>query len=219
MRTLLVALTMCLGCTHMASPMSMNIGSVAAEQPVVTSPHILFDSPVDPISVTLFLAELEAHEQAGQNVIVVELDTPGGSVGAGMAMAKAMERSPAVIVCVVDGMAASMGLYLLQSCDVRTMTKRSLLMGHEPSSGMAGQPSELESLADLLRRLSRAMAYHIVAKTRLSLEDYLSRISNGREWWMNVEEAVDFAFVDFSVDSVSDIIRQVELLPPAAKPH
>lgn len=219
MRTLLVALTMCLGCTHMASPMSVKMVTDAAEQPVVISPHIIFDSPVDPISVMAFLAELEAHEQAGQKAIVVELDTPGGSVGAGMVMSKAIERSPALIVCVVDGMAASMGLYLLQSCDVRVMTKRSLLMGHEPSAGMAGQPSELESLADLLRRLSRAMAYHIVAKTRLSLEDYLSRISNGREWWMNVEEAVDFAFVDFAVDSVSEIIRQVELLPAPAKPQ
>lgn len=177
---------------------------------------ITFENEVNEDSVTVFLVELAQHISAKEKIIVVELDTPGGSVGAGIAMAKAIERSPVPVVCVVDGMAASMGLYILQSCDVRVMTKRSLLMGHEPSARMAGQPQALQDLAELLLRLSRAMAYHITARTNISPDDYLSKIAGGRELWFNFDDAVALKFVDYATDSTQDVLagaRVINALP------
>lgn len=181
-------------------------------QIAATSTHIMFDSAVDEDSALLFLLQLEAQQSAGNKVILVELDTPGGSVGIGQIMAKAIERSPAPVVCVVDGMAASMGLYLLQSCDVRVMTSRSLIMGHEPSAKAAGQPDDLGDLANFLRMLSRSMAHHITAKTKLSVDDYLSRIAGGKEFWMGSEDAVAYGFVDFTVGDMQEAINTAALI-------
>lgn len=173
---------------------------------VAVTDRITFSSAVDAESVEVFMLELDAHIKSGGKVIVVELDTPGGSVAAGVDMGKAIEKSPIPVICVVDGMAASMGLYILQSCDIRVMTRRSLLMGHEPSANAYGQSDKLHELAALLQRLNRAMAAHITAKTILTVDMYLEKIAGGKEMWLTADEADSQMFVDFTVLSVDEAI-------------
>ena len=151
-----------------------------------------------------FITKLKTFEDGRPFVVV--FDSPGGSVRWGEKMSAAIERSPVPVICVVDGMAASMGFYILQSCDVRVMTTRSLLMGHEPASATQGQPSEMSRMADLLQKLSRAMAYHITRKSRMTVADYLEKVSGGKEFWLTVEDASFYGFIDYSVGSVDTLL-------------
>lgn len=207
------ALGLFLACSHVAPStpkVTAQLGPLPPRREAPLQRHIIFSGTVDEESVGEFIQTLNRHLATNPKSIVVEINTPGGSVGAGMEMGKAIERSPVPVVCVVDGMAASMGLYILQSCDVRTMTKRSLLMGHEPAGSSRGQPQEVQQTADLLTKLSRAMAYHIVSKSKLTVDEYISKISGGKELWLTCEDAVAFAFVDFSVGSVAEILAAAD---------
>jgi ATP-dependent Clp protease protease subunit len=141
---------------------------------------------------------LDLNYQLSKNPekIIIHIDSPGGSVYAGQEMAKAIEASTVPITCVVDGMAASMGLYILQACDYRTMTARSLLMAHGPSTQNAsGTAADLAAESDLLLKLSRALAHHIVRRTVYTVDQYLAIIARG-DFWIGCETALELGFVD-----------------------
>lgn len=168
-------------------------------------PVINFNAEVDGESVYGFVEALKTAEESGAQRIVVMIHSPGGSVFAGMEMARAIENSPATIVCVVDGMAASMGAYILQSCDERVMTKRSLLMFHQPLVGGAGgHAHELRKTADLLEKLGRALIAHMAARSALTAEELEAKLEDGFQWWMNWDHALVHGFVDRVSDSVWD---------------
>lgn len=184
---------------------------------------IFFESEIDDDTVKAFKAQLQANIDAGQKTIIVEIDTPGGSLGAGMEMIKAIERAPVPVMCVVDGGGLSMGLAVLQSCDVRTMTSRSALMGHEVASAARGQTTQAQNFADVLHVLNQALANQICSKAKVSPEAYLKRISGGREWWMTSADAAKAGFIDFEVESLQEavLVSQVNQAPetsPAPAP-
>lgn len=205
----LAALPFFVSCVHV-SPRASIEDLPPRREGAQSSNIIEFRSPVDDDSVTEFTTKLTDHILAGDTKIIVEINTPGGSVGHGFDMGHAIERAPVPVVCVVDGMAASMGLYILQSCDVRIMTTRSLLMGHAPSAGTRGQSEELSKLAHILRQLSIAMANHITRKTVMTAGEYLGKIANGQELWLTSTEALDLRFVDFTVGDVQEVTESLQ---------
>lgn len=198
LRNLAFALTLLLSCSAHGQglPARHDDGPVLASLHAERKPnHVVFEGPVDAESVNLFLFELRAAEEEG-SVVFVEINTPGGSVMDGMRMGKAIEDSPADVVCNVDGFAASMGFYILQSCDKRIMTSRSLLMGHEPSGMSGGQPTEHENVVSLLKALNHALATHIARRSTLSVREYEALIEGGKELWLTDASALELGFVD-----------------------
>lgn len=154
----------------------------------------------------VFVRQLNAAAEKGPFVVVI--DSPGGSVFAGFRIVKAMEKltEHTPVICVVDGMAASMALYVFQACSVRAMTSRSLLMGHQPSTAVQGQSESFAQTAVLLAKLNYAMAAFIVARTNISIADYLAKIADGRELWMTSADASHFGFTDITVSSVGQLL-------------
>lgn len=180
-------------------------------------PKITFESDVSEESVNITIDLLDQANKGGAETIVIEFDTPGGSVMDGIRLAKAIEQSKAPVVCVVDGMAASMGFYLLQSCHTRIMTKRSVLMAHEPAIGgqMHGKEHQYAEIADLLKKLNRAMCEHMAGRMGMPVEELMAKIRN-TEWWLTWDEAKDTNVVDLvvvSVQSVVDSLRKDLTLP------
>jgi ATP-dependent protease ClpP protease subunit len=137
--------------------------------------------------------------------ILVHLNTPGGDLSAALVIAQALESTSqrgGHIRCLVDGHAASAGLYVLESCPRREMTARSLLMAHEPWMPING-PVDLTVAALIHDRLvaDRLLyASQCVARMRISLADFLKRI-DGREWWLGPAEALELGAVDAVVPS------------------
>jgi len=172
----------------------------------VAKPMIAFRTDVSAESVIEFMAALSAIDKLeGPNL--VEINTPGGSVFAGLEMARAIETTRHPVVCIVDGMAASMGLYILQSCDIRLMTERSLLMGHEPSTAARGNRTSILKEVEFLSKLNFVMATHIVRRMNISVDKYLSLIANDTELWLTADEALAIKAVDYKVPSVAAVLK------------
>jgi ATP-dependent Clp endopeptidase proteolytic subunit ClpP len=167
------------------------------EQKEKGAEEIFFREEVSEETVAAFLAQFALVQS---NTVVIHLDTPGGSVFAGFRMGRAIDESKKEVICVVDGMAASMGLFLLQSCDVRVMTTRSLLMGHEPATVVRGKPDAIQQDLNLLKKLNFAMAAHISRRTKLSLQEYLEATKNN-DFWMHAGDALALGFVDSIIEA------------------
>lgn len=187
--------------------MQMLLGEHEAAPPSVSCPPgpepcILpyrFSGPVIAPATKAFINWLHAAQGAGAKMVMLELNTPGGEYTSGHDMARAIEESPVTVVCVVDGMDASMGFYLLQSCDRRLMTKRSTLMTHGVLAGIQEPALNAHDLRNRLYRaeaLDRAYAEHAVARMTISLGQYLSKVADGKEWWIAWPEALKVGAID-----------------------
>ena len=183
----------------------------AQEEPApLVIPHLKLQGVIDDTMSNNVLAAFAAIEITKPPAVLFEIDSPGGSVAAGFAIAKAIEESSVPVICVVDGSAYSMAFYVLQSCDIRSMTDRSVLMAHEPSvmtivNGKAANWRKLGiELSQMLEALTKAMNHHCSRRLNISYEDYSKRVYD-TEWQMASEEALSVAAVDHVVISVREV--------------
>lgn len=205
-------------CVHTPSPLNRLVALVdpsVATEPGLSSeeskyyvPKIKFDTQVDSESVQQTMTLMSAVTEAGAKAIIIEWNTPGGEVDSGFLLSRAIEESPVPIICVVDGDAASMGMYILQSCHTRIMTKRSTLMIHEAAIGSGsfyGHEVTWRSVAERLKSTNIAMAEHLAHKMNVPATEILRRIEGGLQWWMNWSEALDVKAVDLVVNDVKEV--------------
>lgn len=160
--------------------------------------HIIFmTGPVnDQVSslVTAQLLFLEAENPKKE--ISMYINSPGGSVHAGLAMYDTMQLIRPAVSTMCLGMAASMGSLLLAGGEkgMRFSLPNSRIMVHQPSAGFQGQASDIERhAADVLatkKRLNEIYAKH-------TGQDY-ERIERtlDRDFFMTPEEAIDFGLID-----------------------
>lgn len=200
-----------LACPAHSQNRTFQVKNAVAKKTTFSTPVIDFQYEVSEDSASWFLLKMQKVNKDKSPYVVVILNTPGGSVYAGQAISKSIEDSSATVICVVDGMAASMGAYILASCDIRVMTKRSVLMYHEPAVSMSGQSKDLRTAADMLDADMYAMAEHICSSApKLSVDELVSKIKGGKEWWVNWQEAMDKSLVDFTVKSYKDVLLALE---------
>lgn len=220
----LVAALLCLHCAGVAPPPQPagfteppQVAEVALSSPPDGVPIVLLNGAIDDDMATAFVQAFTAIGAVQR--IVVEINSPGGGVDAGFLIARTMERSAARIYCIVDGDADSMAFYILQSCDVRAMTYRSVLMAHGPSLGLQGYFNR-GATRSLLRRtevLERALFEHMAHRLTIGREEFLRRIADGA-WWMNFDEADQVGAVDLTAATARGFIRWVEALPAPVQP-
>ena len=128
--------------------------------------------------------------------ILIYLNTPGGSVYAGLGIYDTMQYINCEISTICTGMAASMGAVLL--CSVakgkRTALKHSRIMIHQPMGGVSGQASDIEITAKEIQKLKKEL-YEIIANH--SDTDYKKVWKDGdRDYWMTAEEAKSYGMID-----------------------
>ena len=161
-------------------------------------------------------AAVQFVESAGERrkAIILEIDSPGGLVSSGLLVSRAIEESPAVVVCIVDGSAGSMAFYILQSCDIRLMTKRGRLMTHEPALHLDEDYyslSELRDLADQQYVSDESFAAHCRARLNVTPEEYRRHVER-RLWVMDWREALRVGAVDQVVPDVASVVDYLRRL-------
>ncbi len=152
--------------------------------------------PVSDDSVQPVIEELAAAPSNSR--VHLTIDSEGGSVGAGLGLIRAMrsaQRRNVLVVCTVDGMAASMAAVVLQVCDARLMTKGSLLLFHSVSSECSGNAVSIKRCAGELQAWDRMLAILAASKMNISLDEYLRRV-DGRDYVLSPYEAVDLGAAD-----------------------
>ena len=131
-----------------------------------------------------------------QKDIWLYINSPGGSVTAGMAIFDTMNWVPNDVATVAMGMAASMGQFLLSAGTKgkRYATPHARVMMHQPSGGIGGTASDVKIQAEQMLHIKKQMAELIAVHTGQSLEQ-IERDSD-RDRWFTAEEARDYGVVD-----------------------
>lgn len=173
--------------------------------PVISAPVMLQIAEITPSNVKAYIAKIQELKESGNTNLWLRIDSPGGSVFDGMELVRAIETYGSPVTCVADIKTMSMGFVLLQYCDFRLTTKRTVLMAHGPSSQGEGKEQDLESTAKFLNVIKLTMAEQVCKRSKLTKEQFLEKIDN-KDWFFGWEEAKEDGLIDGTVE--------VEKLPP-----
>jgi ATP-dependent Clp protease, protease subunit len=133
------------------------------------------------------------------------INSPGGSVSAGMAIYDTMQYVKNDVGTVAMGLAASMGQFLLCSgaSGKRYSLPHARIMMHQPSGGIGGTASDIKIQAEQMLYTKKKMAELIAFHTGQDLAT-VERDSD-RDRWFTAEDARDYGFVDHVVRSASQV--------------
>ena len=158
---------------------------------------IFLGAEVNDVSASLVVAELlflEA-EDPGKD-IQLYINSPGGSVTAGMAIYDTMQYIKCDVSTICLGMAASMGAFLLAggTKGKRFALPNSTIMIHQPSGGAQGQATEIQIVADHIAKTKRTLNEILAANTGQPLE--VVEKDTDRDNYMSAEEALAYGLID-----------------------
>ena len=139
----------------------------------------------------LFLESVDAKKD-----VQIFLNSPGGSVYAGLGIYDTMQYIRPDVATICTGMAASMGAVLLCAGaeGKRSALKHSRVMIHQPLGGAQGQASDIEITAREIQKLKKEL-YNIIASHSKQTYDKVWKDSD-RDYWMTSEEAKAYGMVD-----------------------
>jgi ATP-dependent Clp protease protease subunit len=138
--------------------------------------------------------------------ICLFINSPGGSVMAGLAVYDTMQLIPNDVATVAVGFAASMGQVLLcaGAPGKRFALPHAQIVMHEGSAGLGGSASDVEiQAANLIATLDQLRAI-IARHTANTLQDVIRDV--GRDRWFDAQQAHEYGFIDHVVTSIDEII-------------
>ena len=135
--------------------------------------------------------------------ISLYINSPGGSVTAGMAIYDTMKYSPCDISTYGMGLAASMGQFLLSggTKGKRYALPHARIMMHQPSAGVGGTAADIAIQAEQFAQTKREMAELIAEHTGQTFEQITK--DSDRDRWMTAQQAKDYGIVDHVIESVN----------------
>ena len=158
---------------------------------------IFLGEEVNDVSANLIVAQLlflEAEDPSKD--IQLYINSPGGSVTAGMAIYDTMQYIKCDVSTICLGMAASMGAFLLSSGakGKRYALPNSTIMIHQPSGGAQGQATEIQIVADQLAKTKKKLNEILSMNTGQPLE--IVEKDTDRDNYMTAEEAKAYGLID-----------------------
>ena len=158
---------------------------------------IFLGTPIDDYTANVIQAQLLYLDSADPGKdISIYINSPGGSVYAGLGIYDTMQYIGSDISTICTGMAASMAAVLLVAGEKgkRFALKHSRVMIHQPMGGAQGQASDIEITAREIQKLKKEL-YTIIADH--SGNDY-EKVWNDsdRDYWMTAQEACEYGMID-----------------------
>ena len=167
---------------------------------------IFLSDEVNDATASLVVAQLLFLEaQDPDKDISFYINSPGGSVTAGMAIYDTMKFIKCDVSTICIGLAASMGAFLLSAGTKgkRIALPHSEIMIHQPLGGAQGQASDIKIRADLILR-TRDMLNKILAENTGKPMDVIERDTD-RDYFMTAEQALEYGLIDKIYTSRSEI--------------
>ncbi len=159
------------------------------------------DTIANALSAQMLLLAAEDPEKD----IYLYINSPGGSVSAGMAIYDTMQFVPCDVATVAMGLAASMGQFLLCAGaeGKRYALPHARIMMHQPSGGIGGTASDIKIQAEQMLYTKKKMAELIATHTGQPLDAIES--DSDRDRWFTADEAKEYGFVDHVVSQARDV--------------
>src|SRR3954454_120230 len=149
--------------------------------------------------------------------IFLYINSPGGSITAGMAIYDTMQSVPNDIVTVGIGMAASMGQLLLTAGTKgkRYITPNARVLLHQPHGGFGGTSSDIQTQAQLIIDMKNRLAQITAEATGKTVEQVNE--DGDRDRWFTAQQALEYGFVDHIRESALDVSGGGGTQEPAVK--
>ena len=163
---------------------------------------IFLGEEVTDVSANLIVAQLLFLESEDPNKdIQLYINSPGGSVTAGMVIYDTMNYVKCDVSTICMGMAASMGAFLLAggAKGKRFALPNAEIMIHQPSGGARGQATDIQIVADQILRTKQKLNEILAANTGQPLERIAA--DTDRDNYMTAEEAKEYGLIDELVKS------------------
>ena len=176
---------------HVENIMSRSMDSTRASSGYI-SPTILEERQLNVTQMDVFSRLMMDSERD----INLYLNTPGGSVYAGLGIYDTMQFVKARVATICTGLAASMGAVLLVAGEkgMRAALPHSRVMIHQPLGGIQGQASDIEITAKEILKLKDELYQIISDKSGKSMEQI--RQDADRDHWMTAAEALEYGMID-----------------------
>jgi len=157
---------------------------------------ILLSGEIDDNLANVIIAQLLYLDSLSDDDIQLYINSPGGSISAGMAIYDTMNfvKSDVSTICV--GMAASMAAFLL-SCGKkgkRYCLPNSEVMIHQPLGGVQGQATEIDIVAKRIINLRKKLNTILAKNTKRTLKQIEK--DTDRDYYMSATEALDYGIID-----------------------
>ncbi len=182
----------------------MNIVGMDVFSRLMMDRIIFMGVPVNDYVANVIQAQLLFLESTDpKRDIQMFINSPGGSVIAGMGIYDTMQYVAPDVATICTGLAASMGAVILAAgkSGKRTCLRHARVMIHQPSGGMQGQFSDMEISYQLIKQL-RDELYQILADHTGKDVKTITKDSD-RDKWMTAKEAKDYGLVDEVLDRES----------------
>ncbi|GAB3965784.1 ATP-dependent Clp protease proteolytic subunit [Actinoallomurus sp. CA-150999] len=140
--------------------------------------------------------------------IYLYVNSPGGSVTAGMAIYDMMQYVPNDVATVGMGLAASMGQFLLcaGTAGKRYALPHARIMMHQPSGGIGGTAADIRIQAEQMLYVKTTLAERIAFHTGQPIEQI--QTDSDRDRWFTAEEAKDYGFIDHVVHNANQVASE-----------
>ena len=158
---------------------------------------IFLGTPIDDYTANTLQAQLLYLDSADQGKdISIYINSPGGSVYAGLGIYDTMQFISSPVATICTGMAASMAAVLLVAGaeGKRSALTHSRVMIHQPMGGVQGQASDIEITAREIQKLKKEL-YSIIAEHSHTEFDKVWADSD-RDYWMTAQEAKEYGMID-----------------------
>ena len=157
---------------------------------------IILSGEITDESANIVVSELLYLDSINHNDISLYINSPGGSVTAGMAILDTMNFIKSDVSTICIGMAASMGAFLL-SCGAkgkRYCLENSEVMIHQPLGGAQGQATEIKIAAERIIKMKNKLNKILARNTNQPLEKI--ELDTERDYYLDAKEALDYGLVD-----------------------
>ncbi len=175
----------------------MNVAQMDVFSRLMMDRIIFLGVPIDDYVSNIIQAQLLFLESIDpQRDIQIYLNTPGGSVYAGLGIYDTMQYIIPDVATICTGMAASMGAVLLCAGTEgkRTALKHARVLIHQPMGGAQGQASDIEITAREIQKLKKEL-YDIIASHSGQTYKKIWKDAD-RDYWMTSQEAKDYGMID-----------------------
>ena len=160
---------------------------------------LVFGEITDEVSASVIAQLLFLSSQDKEKDIYLYINSPGGSVSAGLSIYDTMNYISNKCITIGMGLCASMGAFLLASGDIRYALKHTKIMIHQPLGGAKGQASDIKIIANEIINTKKILNQILANITKKDIE--VIEKDTDRDFYMNAIEAKDYGLIDTILES------------------
>ena len=155
---------------------------------------ILLNSEINDTTANIWIAELLYLESVNSDDIYVYINSPGGSITAGLALYDTMMYIKPKVNTICVGLAASMAAFILSAGNKRYALENSEIMIHEPSTNFGGNASDIFNHTKWLERIKNKVDTILAKNTKHTINEIIN--ATIRDNFMDSKTALKFGIID-----------------------